>query len=847
MIPPPAGYSRMSKASRRVVPHAAVFSESVAHHRRREGSRWRRPDGLLRFPGVTMMALLLLVSGSATEAVGGILLRLPESHQGVPTVEATQDTPTVEAAGQVITAVEFEGQQRSTPAYLRDVVAIRPSGRANAEALVQDVGRLLRTGRFEDVRYELRPDEGGVRVVFVLRERPVVRRIIFSGNSKLSDHELKKKVPLKTGESLDRLRAEEGRDAIAAFYKEKGFGDVEVRIDEAVLAEGDLKYIIKEGVRLKVTAIRFEGRQSLTEGELKKQIETRTALWIFRSGTLDPDQVSTDAAKVQGYYRDEGFLDAKVGFRIEPGDKEHTRTVVFDIQEGMRYRVEDVRYEGNTVFSTEELALLGSLKPGDFILQRKLDADRRLFETRYGEIGYIERVVEPLRVFSETPGMVLVTFRITEGGQFRVGRVAIRGNTHTRDKVVLREFRLYPPDDLFNLSEVREAEARLRQTQIFDSVRITPVGQQEGVRDVLIDVTEHERAGDLMLGFGVSSDSGLGGRLAINFKNFDITDTPESLTELFQFQAFRGAGQQLSIELQPGSEVSTYRVDFTEPYLLDRPIRFDTGAYLFERERSGYDETRTGTYMSFGKRIERGVLKGWTGEVALRLENVDVEDVDIFAPRDFHDVKGSNLLTSVKGSLVRDRTDNRFLPTQGDRWRFSVEPYGVLGGDHDFTETRVGYIRHFSVYQDEQERKHVLSLRGETGVLFGDAPMFERFYAGGIGSLRGFRFRGAGPYKGLDDDLNKIPVGGDFMILLGAEYTFPIYTDSLRGVLFTDMGTVESSVGITEWRASIGVGIRLTVDLLGPVPIEFDVAAPIMKGPDDREQTFSFFVGTTFF
>lgn len=742
-----------------------------------------------------------------------------------------------------IIAVLFEGVERTSEAYLREIVQVRVGEPLNTDALDRDVARLVRTGRFDSVRYETRPEGGGVTVVFTLAERPVLKSIRFQGNSKIPDRDLKGKVPLKVGDPIDPDAVNEGLEAIAALYREKSFGQVEVTVEREDLAEGRLTYRIEEGPQIKVRKILFEGRASLSERELMKQIQTRTAFWFFRAGTLDPPQLEADVANLQRYYREQGFLDAKVTHRVENLEKEGDRRIVFTIEEGTRYRIESLRFEGNTVFSTEELQSLIRSREGAYVIQPILEADRTLIEKRYGEIGYIERNVEAVRVFSESPGQVLVTFRIVEGGQFRVGQIVVRGNTQTKDKVVLREFRLFPPDDLWNLTEARDAETRLRQTQIFQSARILPVGDEPGVRDALIDVQEADRVGDLIFGFGVTSNNGLVGQFAIDFKNFDISDTPKSFGEFFRLQAFQGAGQRMRIEAQPGTEVSRFRIDFTEPYLLDAPLRFDTGFFLFERGRDGYDEGRVGTYVSFGKRLERGLLKGWTGEIAFRLEDVEVDNVDLLAARDIRDVEGSNLLTSVKGALVLDRTDNRFIPSRGDRWRFSVEQFGILGGDHVFTELRTGYVRHFPVYTDLLDRKHVFSLRGDTAVLVGDTPVFERLYAGGIGSLRGFEYRGVGPREGLDDN----PVGGDFMLLFGAEYTFPIYGESLRGVLFTDMGTVEESVSIRDWRASVGVGVRLTLDFLGPVPIEFDLAAPVLKGPDDEEQVFSFFVGTSFF
>jgi outer membrane protein insertion porin family len=419
-----------------------------------------------------------------------------------------------------------------------------------------------------------------------------------------------------------------------------------------------------------------------------------------------------------------------------------------------------------------------------------------------------------------------------------VGRVVVRGNERTKDKVVRRALNLYPPDDLFDLTEAREAERRLVESRIFQSARVYPVGDQPGVRDALIDVKEADKLGDFIFGAGVTSNSGIVGNIVLDLQNFDWQDRPRSWSELIKFRSFFGAGQRLRLEIQPGTELQRFRVDFTEPYFGDRPIRFDLSGYLFERGRDGYVEGRAGTSVSFGKRFERGFLHGWSGEIALRAENADVDDVDLFASREIRIDEGSNFLTSLKGTLVLDRTDNRFVPTRGDRLRLNYEQFGAMGGDHTFGRIGAGYVRFITVASDALERKSVLELRAEGGAIIGDAPVFERFYAGGTGSLRGFEFRGVGERDGID----KNNIGGDHLVLLGAEYSYPLIGDNVRGLVFVDTG----SVGSGPWRAAIGGGIRFTLDIFGPVPLELGLAAPVSRDSDDEEQVFHFMIGGSY-
>ncbi len=673
----------------------------------------------------------------------------------------------------------------------------------------------------------------------ITQERPVILAVRFLGNEKFSEKKLRSEVSVKVGDPVDRFSVRDGREAITAKYREAGYSDVVVTVDEELLGRtGELLYRIEEGPRTRIRRIVFDGNESFPDRVLKRQIESKTALWILRTGTFDSDQADGDVARLQNYYRDRGFLDVRVSYRREVTEDGAGLTLIFTVEEGARYAIEEIQFRGNILFSAEELLSMMTSAVGETVKPPLIDLDARTIQTRYGELGHIYANVEAIRVFSDTPGLVRLTLDVREGEQYRVGEIRVRGNLQTRDKVVRRALNLYPPDDLFNLTEAREAERRLIETRIFSSARVLPVGDAPGRRDVVIDVQEAGKTGDFLFGFGVTSNSGLVGNIVLDLKNFDLFDRPRSFWELVKFQSFVGGGQHLRLELQPGTDVNRFRLQFTEPYLMDKPVRFDAGLYLFDRGRDGYVEERVGGTVSLGKRFERGRLQGWSAELALRVESATVDGLDLFASREIREDRGSNLMTSAKVTLARDRTDSRFVPSSGDRLRIGYEQYGVLGGDHDFGRLTAGYTWYKTLRTDLQERKGVLKLRAEGGVIVGDAPVFERFYAGGTGTIRGFEFRGVGPRDGLEDN----NVGGDFLVLLGGEYSFPLIGDNIRGLFFIDSG----AVGSGTYRASIGAGVRLTIDLLGPLPLEFDLALPFLADSDDDQQVFSFLIGGLF-
>jgi outer membrane protein assembly complex protein YaeT len=752
-----------------------------------------------------------------------------------------QETPPPTAA-RTIAAIEVDGAVDVSQAYIRSLIHTRVGDAYDPAAIDDDVARLLRSGKFLAVSATVGEADGRVTVTFHVSERPRIREIRFVGNQRIKEKDLLGKLPFKVGDPVDLFSVREGREAILAAYREKGYGSAAVEFDDALLRrESQVLYTIEEGPHVRVRRIQFEGNTAFPDEELQKHVTTETYLWIFREGKFDADTVAGDAAAIQNFYRDQGYLDARASYRLAFSPNRTDLTVVFIIEEGTRYFIEDIRFTGNTVFTNDELAIRLSSKPGDAVLERRLEADQRTLEMLYGDRGYIERAVTRTRVFSATPGRVIITFDIKEGEPFTVGRIVVRGNEHTKDKVVRRALSLYP-GDVFNQTEMRAAEQKLIETRIFSSASVTPVGEQPEQRDIVINVEEAPKAGDLLFGVGVTSNSGLVGSVIIDIKNFDLFDWPRSFSEFIRFRSFRGAGQRLRLEAEPGTQVSRFRVDFTEPYFLDKPITFGLSAYYYERRRSEYNEQRIGTSVSFGKRLRSGPLKNWFGEVAFRAEGIDISHLHLFSARDVRDSEGSHVLTSVKGTLVRDRTDNRIIPTRGDRFRLSYEQVLIPDDGGAFGRINADYERHWTTYVDVQDRKSVLSVKAEAGYIAGDAPIYERYYAGGIGSLRGFEFRGISPRQGLRHDA----IGGDFLLLTGAEYSFPLVAETLRGVTFLDMGTVERDFGLTTWRAAIGFGIRLHIDFFGPVPLEFDFAAPLLREHRDEQQVFSFFIGATF-
>jgi len=744
--------------------------------------------------------------------------------------------------GMNVKRVEIEGLHSISEGFVRRVIKTRP-GQPYTEAQAQeDVRELWRTRKFVDVRARAAVEENQAVLVFYVQEKPEIRSLEVEGNKRFSATELFQELPFAAGSVLDRFEVNRGRENLLLKYEKAGYYYAEVTLDEAALsAENRVLYRIIEGPRVKTRRIAFEGVGAFPEPQLRFKVKTQTYFWIFRAGAFDEETAERDALELQTFYRNEGFLDARVGYRLDFDSVERTDlTVVFVVEEGQRYRLNDFVFRGNEAFTQERIRDALQLKPGDLLRDETLREDVRRVTDLYGEIGYVEARVGTSFEYLEQAAVANVVFDVVERTRSRFGRVTIRGNTRTQDRVVRRELRFYPGED-YNTVKARQGERGLMDTGLFSRATVTPLEDIDGSREALVEVEEAETV-QFLIGAGISTDSGVIGSLTIDNRNFDLFDWPRDFGEFFRGQSFRGAGQRLRFQAEPGSEVSRFRIDFTEPYLLDRPLRLGTSLYLFQRERESYDEDRIGTVISLGKRYETGPLADWAIEGALRLEEIEIGDLRPLAANDILDMKGSNFLTSLKGTLARDTTDSRLIPTEGYRVAFSWEQVGALGGAYDFGKPTVSAAWYKTLRTDVFDRKSVLALRGDLGWIVGDAPVFERYFGGGFGSIRGFDFQGVSPRAGLFHDR----VGGDFIVLTGGEYSFPLYAETVRGVTFLDMGTVEEGFEITSWRASVGFGLRVIIPFLGPVPMVFDFGWPIAEDERDDNRVFNFSFGASF-
>ena len=761
----------------------------------------------------------------------------------------------------VVGSILVVGNVSITEKDIKFKVRSRVGDLFDPEKADEDAKRIAELAGIEFCYLSTKIADNKVELTFVVRERDIVRSIVFVGNRKYKDKTLRKKLGFKIGDRLDELiSAESGRLALKQLYLKKGFAFVQVTLDSEQLRKGKLIYTINEGSRVKIGKVKLSGKITVKTKTLKKAIKTNKKKRFFWPRYYNEGEVAEDVERLKGVYWDRGFLDSNITEKTEfNADKSKVR-LTFAIEEGPRYSIEKIDFIGNERFDDERLRAEAELElePGQIYSERKTFSDAARLRKFYREEGFIDVEVKRLGPkFVPAVNAVNVEFEIFEGKQFRIGQLDITGNERTQDKVVRRVLDEYDfqPGKWYNADVAPregggELEEEMRWRVLAEAASIRPWGTPYGyspdkdvwITDAEVNIKEG-KTGAWNLGGGVSSDSGIIGQVVLEQRNFDIKDWPQSFGEFITGKAFKGAGQSLRIALQPGVELSQYSVSFTEPYFRDKPTALNVIGSSYERWRESYNEGRVKGYVGFEERYQKRYKERWRKSIGFRVENVDVGNIDSDAPIEIKSVGGTHALAGIKLGVKRELIDNRFNPSTG----YSLSAgYEQVAGDYTFGILSGTYRRYKTLYKDLAERKTVLTTKLLAATVIGDAPPYEKFYAGGTGfyGIRGFDYWGVST-RGLNTTTLKRedPIGSNWIFLASAEVTVPLVSNNFAALFFVDSGAIDSG----NYRAAVGTGIQILIpQWFGPVPMRLEIAAPLMRDEADDTRVFSFSVGRLF-
>lgn len=723
--------------------------------------------------------------------------------------------------------IRYNGPQTVAPERLRGMIGVQVGQELSIDRTEEDIRALIASGEVENVRVLQENFGGGVRIIYMVETRAGLDSVSFVGNSAVSSEKLRDQIELTAGQTVRTATLIAGKEKIEELYVRRGFSDVSVsyRI-EPTTREGfqQVTYFIEEGGKGYVRDIIFEGNAVFSDGELRKQMDTKEKgifSFLTKSGQVDKFTLETDIAKIEAHYRNAGYLRAKVVSYNRVPVEEGKVDLMITVSEGDLYSVTDVAVEGLRIFAPSEITPEFLQTAGTPYSSKDVEADRDLILAYYGSRGYADaNVAVDLRETGER--QVGITYSVTEGGKSFVRRVDISGNIKTKDKVIRRNVTLAPGDPL-NTVELATSRSRLMNTGYFSNVTVSPsISSEPGFRDINVNV-EEQNTGSVSIGAGFSSIDSVVGGFTLTQTNFDLLGWPN----------FTGGGQRFILDLRLGTKRRDFTLSLEEPYFMDK--KFALGGELFFRDllflSDDYEQQEYGESLYIRKPLgEFSYLK-----LQHTLQNVKIHSIDNGASDIIRSEEGDYLQSKFTASYVLDTRDNVQLTRRGHKLNASVNYSGLLG-DVDAYGLAIDGIKYYQLPYDL-----IFSVQGQLAFIDGDeVPIFERLFLGGARNLRGFDYRDVGP-----KDENGEPIGGQSSAFVSAEVTFPII-ESVRGAVFYDLGVVSADafdIG-GDVNSNFGVGLRLNLPF-GPLALDFGV--PIQSDEfNDSGGKFQFTVGYKF-
>jgi outer membrane protein insertion porin family len=756
----------------------------------------------------------------------------------VPAPADAQTRPAARAAAGesgTISAVVVRGNQRIDADTVRSYMLLQPGEPYDVERADRSLRALFATGLFRDVRIS----RDGTRVVVDVTENPIISRVAFEGNRRVSDDVLRGEVQLRPRSVLTSQLVQLDRQRILELYARRGRFDV--RVDPKVIAldqnRVDLVFEIVEGEAARVVRVNFVGNRAFSDSRLRDVVSTREQAWyrfLSSSDVFDPDRLAFDRELLRRYYLRNGYPDVQVtGASAELAPDRSGFFITFTIDEGPRYEIGTV--DIRSVFQgldTEALRRFVEVRSGQWYDGDAVERSAQALADAANLRGFPFVDVQPQVVRDVEARKINLTFAINESPRLFIERIDISGNTRTEDRVIRREFRL-ADGDAFNAAQIRRSRERIRNLGFFSDVQIQSSPGSAPDR-VLLNAAVSERAtGEVSIGGGFSTDAGFLADFGLRERNLGGT----------------GIDGRFNVTLaQRRSQVD---ISVTQPAFLDRNLAVGADVFYIQRNLiniSGFNERRGGFSLRAGYEFNERLRQSWS----YSLVNRDIYDIQLGVSRFVREQAGTTLLSQVSQTLVYDARDNPLETRSGYFVRLGTDLAG-LGGDVAYVRVRGDVGIFFPLERWFGNPDYVFALTGGFGYLSNfdsSRPdrIVDRFFLGGE-NLRGFAIGGASPRDLLSNDV----LGGRLLFTQSSELRFPLpgvpSEIGLLGRAFVDVGALSQSnkgpfIGDTgEPRVGMGVGVswRSPFGL-----INIDIAQAVLRQSFDQTQLVRFGFGTRF-
>ncbi len=743
--------------------------------------------------------------------------------------------PPILQAAETIHSLEVVGNVKTDSETLLKNVQSTVGSSFSKDRIHEDIKRLYQMGIFSEIQVEKENQAGGLKLLIRVREKPDVGRIVIQGAKEVSESKVRDEIVQKPFQILDENKIAESKAKIKELYAKEGMGFAlitsEVEPSKTQKNEVDLVFQITENKASKIEKVTFEGNKAFSSRKLQGFLKSKPKgilSFLTGSGKYRDEMIDRDVAFLTYQYLNQGYLKAQVERpEVIPMPSGKGIELRFRIHEGQKYRVNQITVAGDVLTTSEEILSHFENLKGNYFSQKVLEEDLLGVEEMYGNQGYAFANIRPRPFPDDAKKEVDIEINIDKGQKTIIEKINITGNTVTRDKVIRREL-MVKENSLYNETLLRKSKARVEALGFFESVEFaTPKGSAEDRLVLNIHVKE-KSTGSFSVGAGFSS-----------VESFLFTASVSK-------QNFLGLGISGSLLAELSKKRQQFSLQFTDPYFLDTRWILNGEFSKILVHYDDFDRDSIGGELDLGHHL----FEHSSFSLGYRFEDVKVDSFSVIVP-EFFKKDASGITSSLVANAQRDTRNNRLFATKGSFNQVSLE-YAGLGGDNDFLRVD-GSSRWYipvplpknSAIKANARIGYIKSLNDRP------VPLFERYFTGGINSLRGFQPRTIGPSlqipsssTGADETF---VFGGNKLLLFNLEYEFPLYDAAgFRGVIFADAGNAfgeDENFNLLKLRANYGFGLRW-ISPFGP--LRFEWGLPFKRKPGEEKMVFNFTIGSLF-
>ncbi len=822
------GLALIAEARVKRVAHGPVSSEAQA---RAIGKKLGA--SYVMFGGYSLVGDTISIQADLVDVSGAKkTITLLAAQQGVENlasaVEQILDQTSVDVLGKSeIAQIKVKGNVRIDAAAIKAVVKSKKGRLYNPAQVSKDIRAIFDTGYFAKVDAEVDNTPAGKILTFVVKENPIINKLIFKGNKKVKKKDILAAITTKQYAVLKRSDIASDVQKIRKLYQQTGYYNVDITPEitfPITPNEAVVTFDIAENKKVYIKSVKFIGNKQMSSHKLIGEMQTRKwslLSYVSERGTLQRDILDTDIERLNAYYRDKGFMDAVVGPPKITLEKNGFH-ITIPVHEGTRYKIDSAVVSGDIISGFNHVAKKKlETKAKEYFSGEHIRHDINLIKQYYTDKGYAKVEVEPLIKRDNAKHSVVVDFHIKKLGIVQIGRVFITGNVKTRDYVIRRELKV-AEGDTFSSKNIEDSRLALKRLDFFKSVEIVPVPTaQPNVMDLNVKVVE-KQTGTISVGGGYSTLDGLFAMGQIQQKNLN------------------GTGQYLGLQALVAQSAQFYQLSYTKPWLFD--TRFSGGFDIYDSVLFYQDFAS----QNYGFKLRAGYPLGNYSNMSAYyvMQNGSIYYLDSAAEVDpvfkAAQARGWQLQSGVGLAFERNTTDKPFMPTKGSFSGVSFE-YDSKDLGSEFNLFKQDY---HAGYYYPLFWKFIGHVRAETGFENGsaDVPIWDRFFLGGIDSMRGWYYGYLGPR-----DAHNIVVGGNKFAVLNTELLFPLLEHyGMRGLVFFDWGNAFSAgqqIDPSNFREDVGPGIRWNSPF-GPLRIEMGYV--LDRRPGDPQYEWQFSAGAFF-